>query len=280
MTAPPVVGAVLLAGLLLTGACSRAQDKPAARGGPGARWLLPPELKEISGLALTSDDRLFVHGDEWGMVWEIDYRRGSVLKHFSLGKGLVKGDFESIAIAGDRFFMLTSKGLLYEFKEGADSSHVDYKDIDTGLREVCELEGMAYEASSSSLLFACKDVAEESLKDSLVIFRWNLDGEPARGLSLPRITVPVADAIGANGWKHMKPSDITVDRVTGNYVLIASKDKAIVVITPTGKVLSSRALPGEHDQAEGVAITRDGLLLISDEGPKGPAVLTSYRWPQ
>ena len=42
---------------------------------PLARWLLPKELKEISGLALSSDGKLFTHGDELGQIWEIDYRR-------------------------------------------------------------------------------------------------------------------------------------------------------------------------------------------------------------
>lgn len=278
MSARPI-GALLFASTLLVGACGRAEDKPVAPDAPVARWLLPPELREISGLALTADDRLFVHGDEWAVIWEIDYRRGSVEKHFSLGRSRLKGDFESIAIAGDRFFMLTSKGSLLEFKEDVDSARTDYTEIDTGLRDACEFEGMAYEPATTSLLFACKEVLMASLKDSLVIFRWKIDGESARGLTLPRITVSESDAVGTNGWKHIKPSDITVDRLTGNYVLIAAKDKAMVVISPEGKVVSSRLLPGVHDQAEGVAITRDGLLLVSDEGPRGQAVLTSYRWP-
>jgi len=278
MSRPPI-GAMLIASLVMLGGCGRAPEKPPSHDAPVTRWLLPPELREISGLALTPDDRLFVHGDEWAVIWEIDYRRGTMLKHFALGRGRLKGDFESIAIVSDRFFLLTSKGSLLEFKEDADSSHADFTETDTGLRDVCEFEGMAYEPASASLLFACKEVLTTSLKDSLVIFRWKLDGEQARGLALPRITVLESDAVGTNGWKHVKPSDLTVDRLTGNYVLIAAKDKALIVLSPEGKVVSSRALPGEHDQAEGVAITRDGLLLVSDEGPRGQAVLTSYRWP-
>ena len=278
MTTRPL-DVLLVASVLFIGGCGPAQEKPVSPDAPVARWLLPPELREISGLALTPDDRLFVHGDEWAVIWEIDYRRGAVLKHFGIGAGRLKGDFESIAVVDERFFLLTSKGSLLEFKEGADSSRVEYSEVDTGLRDVCEFEGMAYDPSTTSLLFACKDVLTASLKDSLVIFRWKLDGELARGLALPRITVPESDAVGTNGWKKIKPSDITVDRLTGNYVLIAAKDRAMVVLSPEGKVLSSRPLPGEHDQAEGVAITKDGLLLVSDEGPRGQADLTSYRWP-
>ena len=45
---------------------------------PVARWILPDRLGEISGLTLTEDQRLFAHGDEFGRVYEIDYRRGVV----------------------------------------------------------------------------------------------------------------------------------------------------------------------------------------------------------
>src|SRR5688572_23063229 len=72
------------------------QDTTGAREAPLAQWLLPPGLQEISGLALTKDNRLLVHDDELGQVSEIDYRRGVLVKRFSLGKGIA-GDFEGIA---------------------------------------------------------------------------------------------------------------------------------------------------------------------------------------
>jgi uncharacterized protein YjiK len=264
---------------------ARLQEKLAApvadndRGKPVARWLLPPTLKEISGLALTADQRLFAHGDEKGTIWEIDYRRGVVTKTFTLGQEKTKGDFESIAISGGRFFLMTSKGILYEFVEGADSGHVEFKTTDTGLGAVCEIEGMAVEESTKQLLIICKTMYEHTLKDSLAIFHFALDGETKRGLDLPRLTVPIADVIRGNGWTHVKPSDITVDAKSGNYLVLASKDKALIELTSGGKIVSVSSLPGEHPQAEGIAVTKDGLMIISDEGGAGPATLTLYRRP-
>ena len=63
---------------------------------PIARWLLPPELSEISGLALTDDGRLFAHNDESARISEIDYRRGTILKHFYAGEKDLRGDFEGL----------------------------------------------------------------------------------------------------------------------------------------------------------------------------------------
>lgn len=75
-------------------------------GTPDWRVTLPAELREISGLAVTSGGRLFAHGDEEGRLFEVAPRTGNVLKSFALepgtghadlGKkskdGLVAGDF-------------------------------------------------------------------------------------------------------------------------------------------------------------------------------------------
>src|SRR5690349_3263789 len=39
-----------------------------------ARWVMPRNLDELSGIALTHDGRLLAHGDEKAQVSEIDYR--------------------------------------------------------------------------------------------------------------------------------------------------------------------------------------------------------------
>ena len=253
-------------------------DSGADHTKPVGRWVLPPPLSEISGLALTPDQRLLAHDDERGTVSEIDYRRGVVVKQFVLGtKHRVQADFEGITVAGDRIFLLASNGRLYEFKEGAAGARVDYTVHDTHLGKECEFEGVAFDPAIGSLLLACKRVASKKLKDFLVIYRWKL--EEGSGPRLSMLTVPLDQAAGSNGWKVIHPSDITVDPSTGNYVLIASQQRALIEISPGGAVLMSRPLPGIHEMPEGVAITRDSILIISDEGVRRPAVVTLYRWP-
>ena len=41
----------------------------------------------------------------------------------------------------------------------------------------------------------------------------------------------------------------------------------------------ARPLPPGHEQAEGVVITKDHILIVSDEAKGGPALITLYRWP-
>ena len=85
--------------------------------------------------------------------------------------------------------------------------------------------------------------------------------------------------LGPNGWKNLHPSDITVDPETGNYVMVASLEKAMIEITPAGEVVFVRLLARAHEQAEGLAITKDSILIVSDEAKQSPATITLYKWP-
>jgi len=240
-----------------------------------ARWVMPRDLDELSGIALTRDGRLLAHGDERGQISEIDYRRGVVTKQFVVGHPTIKADLEAITVADGFVYLLASNGTLYEFREGANGERVDYSTHDTRLGKECEFEGIAFDSTLNSLLLACKNVRIEHLRDHLVIYRWRLDGSGPR---LSRLTVPLKDILKSLGEKKLHPSDITVDPLTGNYVLIAN-EKVIVGITPGGQVVFSRKLPGDHDQPESIAITKDSILIIGDEAKHRPAVITLYPWP-
>src|SRR3981081_3094755 len=104
---------------------------------PVAMWLMPPELREISGLAITPRGTVLTHDDNVGRVYEINPKTGILLKGFSLKDG-VRGDFEAITIAGTDVYLLESKGNIFKFKEGKDAEQVPYTVYDTGLRRTCE----------------------------------------------------------------------------------------------------------------------------------------------
>jgi uncharacterized protein YjiK len=243
---------------------------------PVARWVLPSSLDEISGIALTPDGRLLAEQDERAQISEIDYRRGVITKQFVVGSPTIKADFEAIAVVGDVVYLLASNGTIYEFREGNNGARVDYTTHDTRLGKECEFEGMAYDSTLNALLLACKNVGTKHLRDSMVIYRWKLQGGGDR---ISKLTVPLSAILPAMGKKEFHPSDITVDPFSGNYVIIGSAEKGIVEITPAGQVVFARKLPGDHDQPESIAITRDSLLIIGDEAKNRPAVLTLYPWP-
>lgn len=255
----------------------RSTDSAVGRETPLAYWQMPEPLQEISGQTLTRDGRMLVHGDEIGQIWEVDYRRGILVKSFTLGKDVLRDDFESIAVAGDDIYMLTSRGMLYQLREADNGKRVPYTKTDTGLEKECEFEAMTFDPAITSLIFVCKENLRKSQKDNLTLFRWNLTG--AVNTRLSRISIPLDSVVGMNKWKKLHPTDIAIDPLTGNYVIVASIEQAILSITPDGAVVFARPLPPGHQQAEGLAITRDSLLILSDEAAKIPASISLYRWP-
>jgi len=113
---------------------------------------LPKQLNEISGLAVTGDNRLFAHNDEVGTVYEIDISAGKIINEFYLGKKKIKKDFEGIAVAKDSLFMVTSSGVIYKFSYPDHEKNVDYKKFKTILSAKNNVEGLCYDKATNSLL--------------------------------------------------------------------------------------------------------------------------------
>jgi len=241
---------------------------------PLAMWIMPAQLREISGLALTSRGTVLTHDDNSGRVSEIDPKTGILVKSFSL-VGNQKEDFEAIAIAGNDIYLMASDGKLFRFREGADGQQVQFILFDTGLRKQCEFESLTYEADSTRLVMACKRILDKQAPKDLVIYRMPL---PLNRATFTLLHVPLQQVVGSNKWKGFRPSDMTIDPFTRNYVIIASHEKGLLVLTPDGDVVRSEPLPGDHQQPEGVAITRDSILMISDEANVRPAAITLYKW--
>jgi len=250
-------------------------DKGGDKSNPVAKWIMPPELREISGLTLTADERILTHDDEVAKISVIDPRRGILLKEFSLGSG-PPGDYESITVARNEIYLLASNGVLYQFQEGDDGAEVPYSSYDLHLGKECEFESMVYQADSNWLVMPCKSAYKKSLAGRLVIYRWKLSGSDSERLSM--VSIPFTQLIGANKWKSLHPSDITIDPMSGNFVMIASHEKALIEMTRNGDLVRSEPLPSGHNQPEGVAITKDSILMISDEENKNSAAITLYRW--
>ena len=237
---------------------------------------LPLALREVSGLAVSADGRAFAHADERGVIVELDACEGTVTKAFSLGSPPVRADFEGVAIAGERFFLLTSTGQLYETREGARNATVPFTVIETGFGKTCELEGLAWNAADGTLVTGCKQSGAFSLRGRLAFLRWSVDR--AAPAVPPSLTMPLADVIRGTGTKGFRPSAVERDTRTGNYLAIAGPERAIVEFTAAGTVVASRPLSRKlHQQPEGLALLGDSVLVIADEGADRPGTLTCYR---
>ena len=240
-------------------------------------WKLPGRLKEISGLAMTLDNRLLAHNDEKGVIHEIDYRNGRIIKAFQLAdmKNPVSGDFEGIATVNDQVYLVTSSGRIYEGSRGTDGESVLYTIYATGVGRDYEIEGLTYDASQRALLLMCKDARSAELKEQLVIYHWSIDEK--RLIEEAHIVIPVIEFTRHIGGKAFQASGIEGHPASENYFVIAARQGAIAEITPEGQVVAAKQFPAKwHRQAEGITFAADGTLIIADEGAGGKARLTVY----
>jgi uncharacterized protein YjiK len=247
-----------------------------AKGGD-ARWELPDALREISGLAATPDGRVFAHGDERAMIVELDVGREGVKKTFALGRHGARGDFEGLAIADGRFWLVTSDGILYESVEGANSAFVSFRTYDTGVGTLCEVEGLAFDPSSNALLIACKAPRVRALRGMVAVFTWSI---PRRAL-VNRTGIRVrADLVArAAGVSDFHPSGIERDPTTGHWLLVAARERAVAELTSDGRIVAGATLARRgHRQPEGIAVGADRALFIGDEGAGRRGTLTTYRY--
>lgn len=232
---------------------------------------LPGRLDEVSGLAFSPDGRLFAHDDERGRIHEIDPATGAVGKRFDMGDDLVRDDFEGIAVVGERFFLISSTGRLYETREGADRENVPYRMTDTGVGRSCEVEGLDYDPATDDLLIACKVTLPD--RGEIVVHRLPIDPDRPRPDPL-RVPESRLSAVGLD--PDFDPSGIAVTP-TGSWLLLSGRNDALIEITPEGAVVHGVALRGgRHPQSEGIAIGPDHTLYVSDEKNGKDARLTAY----
>jgi hypothetical protein len=187
----------------------------------------------------------------------------------------VPGDFEGIAVAGERFFLISSTGDLVEFREGSGGSSVGYQVHPLGLGRLCEMEGLAFEESGNALLLPCKTPRTGKFKDYLVVFSVPLDSlspDPE-----PRVLLPLRDLDSAGLGKNFHPSSIVVHPESGSLILAAAREEALVELSPEGEILATKELKRKrHPQPEGMTFLPDGSLVIADEGQGGRGTLTRY----
>jgi uncharacterized protein YjiK len=245
--------------------------------GGDARWNLPDALREVSGLAATPDGRLFAHGDERALIVELDVGRERVKKTFALGRHGARGDFEGLAVANGRFWLITSDGILYESAEGANGEYVAFRTYDTGVGTLCEAEGLAFDPGADGLLIACKGPRVRALRGMVAVFTWSI---PRRALTnRTGIRVPVERAARSAGVSDFHPSSIERDPTTGHWLLVAARERAVVELSPDGSIVAGATLARRrHQQPEGIAIGSDRTLFIADEGEGRRGTLTSYRY--
>ncbi len=233
-------------------------------------------MREISGLALTPGGQLFAVDDEQAVIYEIDLSSGRLVMAFAVGKPILRGDFEGIAYLEEHLFLVTSDGILFKFRAGGDGDRVVYEKIDTGLGKQCEIEGLAQDPELSQLLLVCKKVRKKADISKLSVFVWTA-GDTEVDLNA-RIELPTEKILEKIETSEFNPSGIVIDPTTGNILIVAARQHALVSMDRQGSFVGAMMLsPAKwHRQAEGLEASASAQLIVADEGGKSRARLTVY----
>jgi len=250
---------------------------------------LPKKLKELSGLTMTLDGRLFGHNDERADIYQIDQSTGSIIKSFSVGEKILKKDFEGIAIVDDLFYLVTSSGEIYEFSEGEDKSSVSYKKYKTKLTSKNDVEGLCYDPDTGSLLLACKGYPGKGYDGKRAVYSFFLSDK--RLMKKPRFLISIEEVNKMTDSdlaqklgdffllteNKFAPSGIEKHPENDSFYILSSHGSMIIEISTKGKIIGKILLDKKHhNQPEGITFSKNRSLLIGDEGGNGKAKITTY----
>jgi uncharacterized protein YjiK len=252
---------------------------------------LSKNLREISALSTGPDGRLYANDDEKAIIYQLDIRSGEIIKSFKVGdKKVEKGDFEGLAVAGSLFYLITSKGDIYEFQEGGNDETVPFRKFKTWLKADQDVEGLCYDPETNALLVACKGDPGKDYKNKKAIYSFSLekmklDKDPRFVLDIDDIVADerdeflekLGDFFLLTSVKTFAPSGIERHPVTGHFIILSAIGKRIIELSAEGQFLHKEKLDFDrHQQPEGITFLQDLSLLISDEGTDQRATLTTY----
>ena len=246
---------------------------------PVERWKLPKRLREVSGLTLSGDDRLFAVADERAIVFELDYRSGRVRKKFNVGTPVLHADIEGMAAHGSQLYLVTSDAMLIQTKEAVDGNHATFTSTRLELPEPCEVEGLtaapATGTRGNALWIACKRLLDGRRDASLRLYRLALPNHQLEALDLE--LTPILAQIYK---KRFNPSGIAFTPDGSKMVIIAARQAAYAIFNwsanPTLNRAGLFADQAAHPQVEGIAIDASGAVLLADEGGKRKGRLSRY----
>ncbi|MDB5242573.1 MAG: hypothetical protein JWP57_3198 [Spirosoma sp.] len=262
------------------GTSSKKNDKPEAAtmeeafklpyqlNAPDETVTLPKELKEISGLTYYKDDKLLCVQDEEAVVYVYDIKKKKVVKDFGFGG---YGDFEGIEYVNGQVYVLESNGNLFRFEP--ESTQIGRTKTD--LPTKTEVEGLAYDPKTKRLLIAVKSGGGAS--SDKAIYSYDLLNKAVfKDMQLNDTQLEGAHI----DPKTYKPSGIAVHPITGEWYILTSAGKRLLITNRQARIRYSEPLnPTQFRQPEGICFAPNGDLFIASEGDgkKGYVMRFGYK---
>lgn len=263
---------------------------------PDQTWEMPKDLKEISGLGLSTDGRfLLAVQDEKGIIFFLDKKTGEIDRKIEFWKD---GDYEGIEMVGEDVYVAKSTGTLYRVGSGEGKKGELLEKFNFFLTSSNDVEGLAYDAPRHRLLLACKGMAGEKageLPFQRAIYAFDLktkvlDSIPAYLISLEHVQAYLETGPAIRKLEKLldyfsldksefvfSPSGLAIHPQTGHLYITSSVGKLLMVLDSNGAILHIEKLDKDiFPQPEGICFDHDGTLYISSEGDGGKGLVHRF----
>lgn len=278
---------ILTAFLLLFLLFSGCNHKKVAYSSPAGYDLNKPEkfelnqaLQEISGICFLNGnaDSTIAISDDKGKLFYFSFG----VEKFNTSKFSKKGDFEDVAILNNKTIaVLRSEGSLVLFAaENVGKENIDSIQEYINILPAGEYEGLA--AADGKLFALCKNCeGDKQKKEVSVHMLEQTTGGALRITNSFKIDLSKVP-LGEDGEKaKFHPSALAKHPVTGEWFIVSSVNKLLIVLDDAWKVKESFPLdPALFKQPEGIAFNNKGDLYISNEGAGGVANILSFKYQQ
>ncbi len=260
---------------------------------PDKIYFPPPILTEISGLTEIDASSVACIQDENGILFIYDLLKEEIkrVNYFS-----INGDYEGIARADKKIFILRSDGVLFEVPdyEVANTKSLHYS---TGIKAK-ESEGLCFDPKGNRLLIAPKNYVgkKSENKNKRVIYTFDLKSKkvidsPAFIFDLSdlkkfayenKIKVPMDKDKKKDKNKpiiEFRPSAIGIHPLTNQLFVVSGMERLLFVFDMNGKIIFMERLDSDlFSQPEGITFLKNGDMLISNEGNKTRPTILRFNY--
>lgn len=230
------------------------------------QWDLPRIMEEISGIDYLKDGRIACIQDEDGKIFIYNLDSKEIDRTIDFAE---KGDFEGIAVVGQKAFVLRSDGVLFEVAD-IRAENPEVTQHDTPLTEDRNVEGLCYDKANNRLLLAIKDREEDKNADYKGIYEYNLktnefNSEPVYKLKFNDPIFADLNDIGTS--KVFRPSEINIQPKTGEIYLLDAEVPKMLILSKDWKPKALYVFDiNDFPQPEGLTFSPEARMFISNEG--------------
>ena len=253
-------------------------------GAPTRKVELGESLRELSGIACYKGQICAIQ-DEKGRIYFLDPDSGVIIHE---DKFWGKGDFEDIAIVGDRVFVIKSNGNIYE----SDINSIDEemtKKYDLGFDSDWNFEGMTYDEANNGLLITAKRKSSASEKEIYLVPLDNmyLVIKPIHVIKHSELSSRVerskkswSDKLAASLGDltySFNPSAISIHPIDGEIYVVSSPVPQLAIYSPDWELRKVILLdPDMYKQPESICFDSAGNLYIGNEGRNSKANILKF----